>query len=208
MPTDQIIDLSHWKDPVDFARVQQAGVVAIIAKATNGATGVDATYAKFSQAARPLNFLWGSYHFGTGDDVHAQLDNYIRTAAPAAGELICLDFEPNPQGTSMSLSQARDFVGLCRQVLGRYPVLYAGHALKEALGGQADPVLARCPLWLAQYGPAPVPPPGWDRCVLWQFTDGNAGPPPHRCDGVGTCDRSRFSGSVDDLRAQWPFEQD
>ncbi|WP_185732237.1 hypothetical protein [Burkholderia sp. Bp8963] len=106
----------------------------------------------------------------------------------------------------MSLSQAWDFVGLFRQVVGRYAVLYAGHALREMLNGQADSVLACCALWLAQYGPAPVLPPGWDHCTLWQFTDGNVGPMPHDVDGVGTCDRSQFAGSVDDLRAQWPFE--
>lgn len=206
MTIDLIIDLSHWNDPVDFVQVQKAGIVAIIAKATNGAVGVDRTYAAYRAAAAGLSFLWGSYHFGTGDDVHAQVAHYLDVAKPAPDELLCLDFEPNPHGSSMSLNQAREFVSLVRQRIARYPVLYAGHTLKEALAGRPDDVLSRCPLWLAQYGPSAVLPPGWDHYTLWQFTDGNVGDPPHTVNGVGACDRSRFAGSEADLRQQWPFE--
>ena len=204
MQIDSIIDISHWKDPVDFAKVKQEGIAAVIAKATNGATGVDKTYAKFKSMAHG-RFLWGSFHFGTGDDVHSQFENYMKVIGSVDGELACLDFEPNPFGPSMSLAQAREFVSIFRQVVGRYPVLYAGHTLKDALGPHADSVLSKCPLWLAQYGPAAVVPPGWTTWTLWQFTDGNAGDEPHRVSGVGTCDRSRFQGSEATLKQLWPF---
>ncbi|RQS71533.1 hypothetical protein DID96_12400 [Burkholderia sp. Bp8963] len=62
---------------IQLALVQRDDIVAIISKATNGASGIDATYTKFKQAARGLNCPWGSYNFGTGDDIHAQLDNKL-----------------------------------------------------------------------------------------------------------------------------------
>src|SRR5204862_4887394 len=99
----RIIDVSHYEDPIDFAKVAADGIVAIIAKATQGATWIDPAYAKFKRQAGnvrlPLpvrrsfseggtlnsqlstfRFLWGSYHFGTGADVTTQVDNYLLTA--------------------------------------------------------------------------------------------------------------------------------
>jgi lysozyme len=206
MSVDTIIDISHYQSHIDYARVKGAGIRAIIAKATQGATVVDATFAAHRQGVAG-NFLWGTYHFGTGDDVHAQVNNYLGVAKPAKGDLICLDFEPNPHGSSMTLSQARDFVSICFSQLGRWPLLYSSSTLKEALGGKADSVLCNCPLWLAQYGSTAVLPPGWSQYTLWQFTDGSIGqqPLPGPIDGLGLCDRDRYAGSADDLARLWPF---
>jgi lysozyme len=206
MTTDTIIDISHFQSHIDFAKVAASGITAIIAKATQGSGIKDVTFDDHKNAARGT-FLWGSYHFGTGDDVQLQVQNYLKVAKPTASDLICLDFEANRNGPSMSLAQARDFVSLCQASLGRWPVLYAGHVLKEALGSHPDPVLANCPLWLAQYGPTAVLPPGWSTYTLWQFTDGSVGskPLPGPIDGLGLCDRDRFAGTPDELQQQWPF---
>ena len=198
--TDSIIDVSHWDEPVDFGKVADAGIVAVIAKASQGATGTDPAYARFRQQATAQGLLWGSYHFGTGDDVAAQIDNYLAQAQPGDGDLVCLDFEPYPHGASMTLSQARDFVGLFQGRTGRNPVLYGGYWLKQQLGGHADALLTQCPLWLAQYGPTAVLPPGWKDYTLWQFTDREQG-----IQGVSKVDRDRFRGSDATLRQRWPF---
>ena len=67
--TRSVIDVSHWEDPIDFKKVAADGIVAVIAKATQGARGIDKTYAAYKEAAAPHKFLWGSYHFGTGSEV-------------------------------------------------------------------------------------------------------------------------------------------
>jgi len=164
---------------VDFKKVKGDGILAIIAKATTGATGIDPTFAKFRKAVKApgLNFLWGTYHFGTAADPQVQVEHYLQTAQPAASELVALDFEPNPQGPSMTLAQGRDFVGIFQARTGRYPVLYGGAYLKELLGNHPDPLLSLCPLWISQYGPVAVIPPAWKRHTLWQYTDGSDGPP-------------------------------
>ena len=56
--------MSHWEYPIDFKTLAADGIVAVIAKATQGARGVDKTYAAYKEAAAPHKFLWGSYHFG------------------------------------------------------------------------------------------------------------------------------------------------
>jgi len=204
-PLRSIIDISHWEGEIDFAKVAAAGIVAVIAKATQGATGVDAKYSAYQKAAREFNFLWGSYHFGTGSETTSQVDHYLTTTHPGHRELVCLDFEQNPDGSSMSLEQAREFVRLVHDRLERWPVLYGGSWLKRNLGAQPDQVLAQCPLWLAQYGNKPVLPIGWRKFALWQYTDGQSGPPPRVVRGIGPCDRSQFNGTIAALRRQWPF---
>ena len=203
--TRNIIDVSHWEDPIDFKAVAADGIVAVIAKATQGATGVDSAYAKFKKAAAPYKFLWGSYHFGTGSEVDVQVEHYLNTVKPADRELVCLDLEPNPNGPTMTLNQAREFVALFQHLTGRYPLLYGGYWLKENLNGNPDDLLVKCPLWLSQYGPKAVLPAGWKKYVLWQYTDGHEGPPPHTVSGIGPCDRNQFNGTEAQLGKRWPF---
>jgi lysozyme len=203
-----IIDVSHYEQPIAFAKVAADGIVGIIGKATEGATWSDPAYAKFKRAAAKYKFLWGSYHFGTGADVQKQVEHYLNTTKPKDNELVCLDFEENPNGSTMSLNRAREFVSLVEQQIGRYPVLYGGAWLKEQVRGKPDDLLPRCPLWISQYGPKAVLPPGWEKYTLWQYTDGHHGPEPHEVNGIGPCDRNQYDGSITQLRKRWPFVSD
>src|SRR5579872_1646859 len=107
---NNIIDLSH-NNNCDLVKVQKAGILAVIHKATQGATFVDPEYTTRKQQALDLGLLWGSYHFGTGVDVMDQISNFLTaTEVIAERELIALDFEPNPGGLSMTLIQAEEFV--------------------------------------------------------------------------------------------------
>lgn len=204
----RIIDISHHENPIDFAKVAADGIVAIIAKATQGTTYVDPAYAKFKRAAAKYKFLWGSYHFGTGANPEAQVNHYLSVAKPKDNELACLDFEKNPSGSSMTLTQAREFVSLFRERAGRYPVLYGGAWLKEQLNGKPDSILSRCPLWISQYGPKPLLPIDWKKYALWQYTDGRSGPEPREVVGIGPCDCSQYKGTGAQLRKAWPFTVD
>ena len=204
-PLRSIIDISHWEGEIDFAKVAAAGIVAVIAKATQGSSATDEKYIAYKKAARGFNFLWGSYHFGTDSEVSSQVDHYLTTAQPTQRDLVCLDFERDPSGSTMSLEQAREFVTDVHIRLGRWPVLYAGSWLKENLGQAPDELLSECPLWLAQYGTKPILPVGWKKFTLWQYTDGKAGSPPRVVPGIGPCDRNQFNGTLMALRREWPF---
>ena len=201
----RIIDISHYEEPVDFEKVAADGIIAIIAKATEGVTVTDPAYRRFKEAAARYNFQWGSYHFGSSADPGAQVEHYLGTISPDDEELLCLDFEQNPRGPSMTLDGARQFVRLIVEQVGRLPILYGGAWLKEQLNGNPDKLLTACPLWIAQYAAKPVLPPGWNRFTLWQYTDGQHGPQPHKVNGIGPCDRNQFNGTIAQLRQQWPF---
>lgn len=210
-----VIDISHYEDPVNFQEVQSDGIVAVISKATHGLTGLDKTHNPRREKAKALGFLWGSYHFGTGvGDGTAQAKHFLSHIGVPNGDFLSLDFEPNvdgngnPLGPNMTLAQAREFVQEVNRQLGRYPFLYGGHFLKEQLGNQSDPILAKCPLWLAQYakeGEKPTWPKNWDTWTLWQYTDGKAGAQPHTVTGIGRCDRNYYINSEADLKARWPL---
>jgi lysozyme len=200
-----IIDIYHGNN-INLERVKAAGIVAIIHKATEGATFQDSEYKERKRIAKEMGFLWGAYHFSTGADVRDQVENFLLQAEPDAEDLIALDFEPS-NGPDMTIAQAREFVTLVRDETGRYPVIYGGHTLREGVGPDRDPILANCPLWYARYRSTPIGIPRqiWPTYTLWQYTDGNVGPEPHSIDGIGRCDRNQFQGTTEQLIDSWPF---
>lgn len=200
---DAIIDISHHNGVrLDFGAAAAAGIKGVIQKATQGIMGVDPRFSANRAGVLAAGLLFGSYHFGDGSDGGAQAIHYLSVAKPSSNELVALDLEDNPAGPSMSLEEARAFVTAIFDKIGKWPALYSGHTIKAMLEGRPDPVLARCPLWLAQYGPSAVLPPGWTAWSLWQYTDG-AQPGSQPVDGIGHCDRDRFNGSAADLPTFW-----
>jgi lysozyme len=149
-----IIDIYHLNS-FDIPKVKQAGIVAVIHKATQGTTFQDDKYHDRRAAAKAAGLLWGAYHFSTGQDVAAQVDNFLSYATPSDDELISLDWEPS-DGPDMTAQQAREFAKLVWDKTGRWPVIYGGHLLRESVGNQPDPVLKNCPLWYVRYAPAPL----------------------------------------------------
>jgi len=203
-----IIDISHHQRVVDWRAVRDAGIVAVIHKATEGATFRDPLFRERRAAARAAGLLWGSYHYAGTAPVADQVANYLDHADPGARDLVCLDYEAGPSGAAMSAADLPGFIELIHVQLGRWPVLYGGTLLTSAVAatGNAATTLACCPLWLARYGDAPpaVPPP-WNRWTLWQHTDGTDGPEPHAVPGIGPCDRDVFNGTREELLAKWPL---
>lgn len=202
-PLNAVVDISHHNGNVDLQAAKNDGIIGVIHKATQGQTGVDAMYQTNRSKAAAAGLLWGAYHFGTGADGTAQAQHFLDVVGTFDNTLLVLDFEQNPGGESMTLQQARDFVTQIDKVTGRFPGFYSGSYIKQLLGSARDPVLAQCWLWLPQYGPTPVVPANWPTWTMWQYTDGTSGPQPHTVAGIGNCDRDKFNGAEDQLRALW-----
>ena len=202
-PLNAVVDISHHNGNIDLQLAKADGIIGVIHKATQGTTGVDPMYQTNKAKAAAAGLLWGAYHFATGDDGVAQAKHFLEVVGTFDNTLLVLDLEANPTGPSMSLNNARAFVTHVDQVTGRFPGLYSGSYIKELLGSSKDPVLAQCWLWLAQYGPNAVVPPNWPTWTMWQYTDGASGPQPHQVNGIGHCDRDKFNGTEDQLRALW-----
>ena len=198
-----VIDLSHHNGNVDLTVAKGDGITGVINKATQGCQYRDPLYQRNRTQALDTGLLWGAYHFGVSADGVEQADFFLSTVQPDTKTLLVLDFEANVAGSSMDLTEAQAFVSRVHQETGRWPGLYGGQYLKELLGSQPDAILSNCWLWLAQYGPTAVLPPGWDKWTMWQYTDGAVGPPPHQVAGIGHCDRDFFNGTMADLTALW-----
>jgi lysozyme len=203
MIANAVADTSHHNGRVNFKRAEDAGLIGVIQKATQGEAYVDGTFKTNRKAALDAGLLFGAYHFGTGASGVSQAQHFLDTVEPDAKTVVVLDFEDNSVGTTMPLEEARAFVTHIHSELKRWPVFYSGHTIKRVLGTAVDPVLKNCALWLAQYGPTPVVPPCWSGWTLWQYTDGGVGPEPHNVPGIGNCDRDKFSGDEAKLKSWW-----
>jgi lysozyme len=202
---NSVVDLSHHNSSVNFEVLKNAAILGVIHKATQGVSYVDPTFRARATQASTCNMPLGAYHFGTASTPEQQAEHFVEVAGTT--RLLVLDFEDNTdkvQG-SMSLQEAEAFVHRVYELTGRYPGLYSGHTLKEAL--QAAKItqpeqteLSKCWLWISQYAAKPVIPSIWPDWTLWQYTDGQVGPEPHAADGVGPCDRDYFNGSEEQLQ--------
>jgi lysozyme len=205
MPNAMVIDLSHHNVNVDFNRVRAAGVAGVIHKATQGTGFVDDKYAVRKLSAIQAGLLWGAYHFGTGDDVNAQVSHFLDTVQPDRSFVLVLDFERNTTKgqTSMSLEQAKQFLDIAEQRTGQQPVLYTGSFLTDSGGSAAIPDLAQYRVWWARYSNQPHLHATWPNFWLWQYSDGKNGPQNKNVDGAAPCDCNTFSGGEAELRANW-----
>jgi lysozyme len=140
-----IVDLSHHNTVTSFEEARADGVLAIIHKATEGTTFVDAKYAERQARAKAAGLLWGAYHFGTKGAAPEQVSHFLETANPTATDLLVLDFEPNSREATMTLTEAEVFVEALRERTGRQPGLYSGQSfLRERLGNRVDSPLTDC----------------------------------------------------------------
>jgi lysozyme len=201
-----VIDISHYQKTPSPKALSDAGIVAVISKATEGRSTQDETYFEKKQKLKTAGLKWGSYHYSSGSDVILQVENYLTYAKPTPDELVALDYEPSSSGSNMSYDQLIEFVELIQKELGRYPVVYGGSLLRETLHGVNASVLSNCPLWYSRYNDSPIGVPKiWQEWTLWQYTDGNKGPDPKSVPGFGRCDRSTYVGTREQLLQSWPF---
>lgn len=192
-----VIDIYHGNVIHDFALLKAAGIEGVIHKCTQGAGYVDPLYAKRRQQAIDAGLLWGAYSFNTGENVEAQVKEFLSHAEPDKDTLVCLDFEDNPH-SNMSIAQADQWINSVAMKLSRQPVLYSGNRVKDLLGSHLNQSLGACRLWLAQYGPRPIVQHSWHSYWLWQYSEHG------RLPGTdGAIDLNYFPGTTEELKAQW-----
>jgi lysozyme len=198
--SDVVFDISHYENvSQDFVNTAKAGIIAVILKATQGTGFVDPTFLERVGEARSAGLLVGAYHFLDGSSPAEQAAHFL-TVAVSEGmvDWLALDWEPYPASPA-SVMQAATAVASIQAATGRWPVLYTIRGMLPA----PNRTLSNCPLWLAEYGTRPICPPGFTKWQLWQHTDGQLGSAVAPVPGIGPCDRSKFSGTVDQLRAWW-----
>ncbi|WP_264686973.1 glycoside hydrolase family 25 protein [Wolbachia endosymbiont (group B) of Rhopobota naevana] len=200
MIINAVIDLSHWNENINFKLAREDGILGVIHKATQGLKYVDPTYTERRKAAEEEGLLWGSYHFGVGENRRDQANHFLETVGETKNTIVVLDIEKNQGGKNIEPKQAEDFVERILEATDHLPLIYgSANFLKDF----ATPILTKCPLWIARWGEKSVLPKGWNDWILWQYTDGNEGPEPHEVSGIGKCDRNKFNGTLKELREFW-----
>ena len=199
--SDVVFDISHYENvSQEFVTTAEAGIVAVILKATQGTGFVDPTFLERAAEARSAGLLVGAYHFLDGSNPAEQVAHFLTVAvSEAMVNWLAVDWEPYPVSQA-GVIHAATAVASVRAATGTWPVLYTIRGMLSA----PNNTLSNCPLWLAEYGTRPICPPGFTAWQLWQHTDGQVGSAVVPVPGVGPCDRSKFAGTVDQLRAWWP----
>ena len=100
-----VVDLSHNNDVADFGEVKAAGYAGIIHKATEATGFVDKMYAIRRGQAMNAGLLWGAYHFLRPVSIPAQVDFFLKIAAPDNTTLLALD----QQDERVTLVDAKEF---------------------------------------------------------------------------------------------------
>src|ERR1019366_4979101 len=91
--TRLVIDISHYQQNPDFAKVKAAGIVGVIMKVSEGVSGIDDKFAANRRAARAAGLLIGGYHFVRPGAIAEQAQRFLLLAAPDAQFLMVLDNE-------------------------------------------------------------------------------------------------------------------
>lgn len=206
MGSNSIVDLSHHDSVESFHEAYDSGIRLVILKATQGTSFVDPTFIQrcVNLTKYLPEMLIGAYHFGTGAPAAAQNKWFLDTVARAeqksgaAIKCLALDYETNPSGSTMSRSQAEDFVRRHIVATNRKPLVYGGHLLRSVSAESPHSPLFDCELWLAQYSDVAKTPNGWKEWRIWQYSapENQSGPP---VPGIGVCDKDKFNGSPADL---------
>jgi len=196
------IDVSGWQGPVNWGAVRQSGRQFAFAKATEGVTFVDTTFAVNRQAMAAAGLaLRGFYHFARPDrnSAAAEAAHFLGTVGPLGpGEVAVLDLEVAP---SPAVSDwAAEWLALVARGTGRTPILYSYQSYLYSIPTAG---LTQYPLWIAAWGnndgtvPAASPRSDrWSRWTWWQYTSNS------RVPGVtGYVDENVFAGTSDELAA-------
>jgi lysozyme len=182
------LDVSHWQGPIDWLQVAGDGNTFAFAKATEGTTITDVTYAINRAGAQGVGMSLGAYHFGrpggstdaarTANAI-AQADHFVDVAQTTGGDLPpVLDLE-----TKGGLAQAalltwtRAWLDEVAARTGVRALVYTSPSFwKTALGDSPVIAGAGSKLWVAHWttNASPlVPGSNWSGAgwTFWQWTD-------------------------------------
>jgi phosphatidylserine/phosphatidylglycerophosphate/cardiolipin synthase-like enzyme len=150
------LDISHFQHGLDLARVKGEGYTFVIVKATEGATGRDADYAGFRDAANANGFHLATYHFLRQESTAAAQAANLAGVIGDTSIPVMVDLETGGGGVSKpDLAKALDFKTECEARGLRVTMLYLPQWYWEQLG---SPSLAAVDMALvaSRYGTDPV----------------------------------------------------
>lgn len=193
------IDVSAYQGQVSWEDVKSSGHRFAAMKATEGLGYEDPTFPRNWERSKARGLVRVAYHFlRPGESGAAQADylhRYVRNHGRfESGDGIMLDLETmDGQSRETVINCAVGFVSriLDQTIAGVFVYTYPDFWLNQ-LGNPRVPILAKCPLWLADYGPSVPHIPNWPNGLsIWQFSQTGWVP------GVqGQVDLDRYYGNI------------
>ena len=202
------IDVSNWQREIDWLAAAGSGRSFVFAKATEGTTFTDVTFAVNRAGAAGVGMHVGAYHLarpgGASDaaavaSALAQADRFVTVVQPKPGELLpVLDLEATGGLSVVRLTLwVQTWLSEVRERTGSRPIIYVSPAFwKQYMGDSPVFALAGDPLWIAHWTQAALPilpgaswgGAGWS---VWQWSN---------CDHIpgvtGCVDGDRLNGTT------------
>lgn len=203
-------DISHHNKDVPWDRLIGEGAVFVIMKATEGKGFTDPAFVRNWMEAGKRGLLRGAYHvMRYGQDAGPQIQHFEKTTAnvdhrrcdfgPAIDLMSAARGKPVPGRDLVAIAQWHEW---SEDRLRQPAILFSNAFFLESQLDMPPDLLERGVLWLQDFNKGePSPPSGYSRAFIWQFTNGQDGPPP-------AIDRNRFTGDaaafVRMLRLEFP----
>lgn len=189
------LDVSRYQTQVNWKRARELGYSFVIAKATDGAGGLDAMFESHMKGSGAEGFLRGAYCFNRfSSRPTAQADLFAKTAEKHT-RLLVLDVEWDRSSSTKAKfgdkygdggkmdDYAADHALICLERLedlGFKPLIYSNTYF--FLGFKNPERFARFPYWASNYqqktknpkdldvSKVPLPKP-YKECLIWQWSD-------------------------------------
>lgn len=197
MPNRYFADLSNNNtQQVNWGRYRAAGHVLVGLKATEGTGFIDRTHATRCENAHKAGVWVIHYHFAhPGQSAEAQARAFWAQLHGhfAVRDLAALDIEVTDGLSSVKIAHfVRAFDAAFRRISGHSLVGYSGESFLSSIHSAGARLAGGDRWWIAAYGPVKAHVPGVGTWA-WQYTDGQQGPAPHICAGIGRCDISTLN---------------
>lgn len=196
------VDVSSWQGTIDWAKVKASGRRFVIAKATEGNSWTDPTYARNKSAAMSLGLEFTGYHFarpGTkAGDAVMEANHFVAVLGLKHGMLVpALDLEVSGGlGVSALQSWVKAFLGRVYTLTGARAMIYSNAYFWRDNMGNSTWFAANGyrVMWIANWGVSSPSMPatnwagkGWS---FWQYSDCG------RVSGISGCaDMDKFRGT-------------
>jgi lysozyme len=191
------VDVSSYQGSIDWSSARADGITFGFAKATEGETIADSTFAGNWAGMKAAGVVRGAYHFfHPNESATAQADFVLsKVGTLEAGDLpIVLDFEVlDGVSEATAVADAVTFLQTVTSATGKTAILYMS---AEFLSGSYSS-LAPYALWVANYGVScPGLPSEWSQWTFWQNSDSGS------VSGIsGGTDVDEFNGPLSALTA-------
>jgi GH25 family lysozyme M1 (1,4-beta-N-acetylmuramidase) len=149
------VDVSAWKPIKDWGALHDAGVTFVGAKATEGSTWIDHTFAAHMKGFRHSQLLLAIYyHFARPGSPRAQAERLLGVVGTLQkNERVALDLEEGgpTEGGAGAIDWLTEFFETVHGHIGQYPLLYTSARIWRMMGNPDWALAPKVDLWLPRW---------------------------------------------------------